>query len=416
MKLNGAVTTCVLLALLPVVCCAQPTESSAPEALDKGITPIEENVIDRTVVVTQLHIAQARAYIHRNMLQEASSEISEAQRLMRTLRFDLSSTIAGERITIARKHLEFEPAQQVLQDIPSIYLALEQMKSYLPTNDARQHVEHAETYLKKGDKRAAAKELAAAESALPAIEEELPLLSAEKYVADAAKYLAAAEPKKADAALATAEQRMTANAAAGETPIQRAERNLWQATRNYSAGHIPEAKIYLDQAAESLGMAARTGIASAQEEIRKLSEQIARLKVQIDKGDKDRQSIMQSFWERGKALAERSGDYLFARIEKGKSNALEDGLIEAKLHLAYARSYQLTAVEPELAVQEIERAESYLEQVRKQIRADPAAKRKLAAAVKELEYLKVHPNKSEAGARQRYDWIKATLKELLQKL
>lgn len=409
MKVICAVASTALIACMTVVCHA--ADSSHPNELDKGITPIEERVIDRTAVITQLHIAQARAYLHKNMLPKAKAEIAQTQRLMHTLRYDLSSTVASERISIARRHLEFETAHQVLQDLQPIYLALEQMKNYLPTDNARQHINQAETYLKKGDKQGAERELASADGTLPAIEEKFPL--PEKYLANAAKFLAAGEPKRADAALAVAEQRMLAAAVAGESPVLRAEKNLRQAAGNYSAGHIPEAKRYLDQAAEYLAMAARTGISAAQKEIGKLSEEIARLNGQIDKGDKGQQSIVQSFWERGEALAERSGDYLVAQMERGKSSSGEDDLTEAKLHVAYARSYQLTAGEPELAVKEIELAESYLEKVRKNRETTPAARKKLAAIIKELEYLKVHPEKSEAGARNRYDAIKTTLKALI---
>ena len=412
MKLMRALASSVLITCLPLVCQAQATQATTAEAQDKSITPIEEQVIDRTVIVAQLHIAQARAYIHKHALQKAKNEVTEAQRLMHALRYDLSSTVAGERISIARRHLEFETTGKVMQDLPAVYRAIEQMKGYLATDDAKRHVTKAESFLKTGDKVNADRELALAQNSLPAIEEELPLLTTEKYLAAAARQLSAGDPKKADLALEVAERSMLA--ATAETPIQRAERNLRQATREYATGHLPEAKTDLDQAAQYLAMAARTGLETAQEEIGKLTEEIVRLKGQIAKGDKDRQSIVQSFWERGKALAERSGDYLVARLESEKRNPVKENLIEAKMHVAYARSYQLTAGEPELVVKEIERAESYLDQVRKTGPADPVTVRKLAALVKELEYLKLHPAKSEAGTGIRYNAIKTALNDLLK--
>jgi hypothetical protein len=415
MKVIKSSIFCCLIICLPLVCNAESTDSNSPEALDNDIPPIEQGVIDRTVVVTQLHIAQARGYIHRNAPDKAKREIVAAQKLMHTLRYDLSSSVAGDGIAVARKHLEYESAQRVLQDLPAIYHALDQAKGYLPTEDARQHLAQAEKYLKSGDKPRASKELAAADGALPEVEMELPLLRAEKYVVQAANYLAAGELKKADAALGIAEQRMLTASPAGESPLQQAERNLRQASRYSAVGQFPEAKRYLDEAARYLALAAKTGMAAAQQEVAKLSEDLARMKGELDKGDKDRQSIVQSFWERGKALAERSGDYLAARLEKGKSGGEENQLIEARLHVAYAKSYQLTAADPETAVKEIERAQWYLAKVAAKKSTDTAARRQLAQAVKELEYLKAHPEKSAVGARQRYDSVKSTLKELIQK-
>ena len=114
MKLMRALASSVLITCLPLVCQAQATQATTAEAQDKSITPIEEQVIDRTVIVAQLHIAQARAYIHKHALQKAKNEVTEAQRLMHALRYDLSSTVAGERISIARRHLEFETTGKVM--------------------------------------------------------------------------------------------------------------------------------------------------------------------------------------------------------------------------------------------------------------------------------------------------------------
>jgi len=199
----------------------------------------------------------------------------------------------------------------------------------------------------------------------------------------------------------------------GESSLQRAERNLRQASRNYSTGRLPQAKAYLDKGAEYLAMAAHSGLVNAHQEIAKLSDELGRLKRQFDQGDKEKE--LKSLWERGKALGERSGDYLSARLEQGSGKMVgEDNLIEARLHVAYAQSYQLTAEEPAEAGKELERAAAYLEKARQERQADPALRRKLEELLKQITYLKQYVQKSDADTRERYEKLKVELKELTE--
>lgn len=168
----------------------------------KSITPQEEAVIDRTTVDVLRHIVQARIYIHKEVPGKAGYEVTEAVRLLRTIRDNLSSKVVKDHIWIARKHLEFEPTAEVLDDLPSIY-ALDDIDSYLPTDKARQHIDQAKEFLERKDKRKAEGELALADKSLVSIELELPLLSAEKYILNAQVYLSRKNNSEADRAILT---------------------------------------------------------------------------------------------------------------------------------------------------------------------------------------------------------------------
>lgn len=410
MKNILVITLSALAALMPLACQAQPTERSTSPQLYKALPPSEYLAIDRMVVLAQRRIAQARADLYAKRMAKARAHIAEARTFIHTLRYDLSSTVADDRIEIARTHLEYESPQQVSHDLRLIYPALEQISDYLPTDKAKRHVDQAGEYLKNGDRRAAEKELASAEGSLPQLEEERPLLSAEKYVAKAYSDLAEGHSRQADAALRVAEQRMALTASARQTPIRQAETTLKLANTYYSEGRIPEAGRYLEAASASLDKAAKTINTAAKQEVARLSSEIAGMKEELAKGGKEHQPIVQSFWERGKALAERSADYLIAGVQTAFG---EDELIEAKLHTEYAKSYQLTASEPNQAYKEIDRAESCIGKAGKDRRMDTAARKKLDAVMKDLEYLKSHPEKT-ASARNRYNSAIARLKDLIQ--
>ncbi len=393
------------------------TVPHAPGKLYMSIPPQEKTVIARTAVVVQRRIAQARADIHNKAFKKAVYEAYEAARLMRTMRDNLSSSMARDLISIAMKHLEYEPAKKALQDLPPIYASLDEIQDYLPTDKARRHIDRAGSLLEKDDKRGAEKELALADRSLVSVAVELPVLAAEKYVARAGRYLVERKPGKADAALEAAEREVKAVSPGGENPFHLAYNNLWQATKSYSAGKMAEAKTYISQAKVYLERATMSGNAKGKEEAGKLSGEIAELEAKIDRGGKESGLALKSVWERSEALAERAAEYLAAGYEMGETTlADENELIEAKLHVAYAETYQVTAGEPDKAVEETNKALSYLKKAVRNRLSDKAAVRIISNDEKELNDLKANPDKSGTDIEERYDAVKSDLSKLIQEI
>ncbi len=311
----------------------------------KSITPQVESTIANTVIVALRQISQARADIHRKTLANARHDLAEAARLMESIRDDLSTAIAKNLIRIARNHLEYERAQQVLHDLPLIYSSLDRISVYLPTDKARLHIDRAKGYLERNDKGEADRELALANKSLIVVEVEQPLLGLQRYVTKAQGYLTAGNAGKADEALQIAEQRAMALYSGVNSPLVQAKRHIWLAFRNYSLARHAEAKTHLEQARNYLNRAAAGGSAKGKEEAGKLSQEVSELEKEMAGDGMVAESALKAAWEKSEALVERSTAYLDAGISDQETTLKgESDLIEARLHVAYAETYQVTRV------------------------------------------------------------------------
>jgi hypothetical protein len=383
----------------------------------KSIPPQEELVIDRTTVDALRHIVQARAYIHEKAPGKAGYEVAETVRLLRTIRDNLSPKLVRDRIWIARKHLEFEPASEILGDFPAIYAALDDIDIYLPTDKAKRHIDRAREHLEKKDKREADRELELADKSLVSVEVEIPLLSVGNYIFSAQEYLNTNNDEKADRALKIAEQKTQAVSLIVGSPLRAAQRSFRGAIKQYSAGKMAEARMYVEQAKASLEQVLKLGDTTAREEAGKLYKDVTDLERKINKGGKAGRTALMAALEKSQALIEREAEYLAAGWAKAEATKpLENMMIEAKLHVAYAETYQVTAGEPANAVKELDKAEHYLAKALKNESLGIAAQQNIRAMTKKLEDLKLHPEKSDSSIEESYDAIKAELGGMIQRM
>lgn len=421
--MNMVFRCCTLLSTLPFIAlfvveaCAQMPQSEIAVPY-KSITPGVDSAIYRTGIRAMVHISGARSHIHHNELPNARRELAEAVRLMDSIRDDLSTMPARDLIRIARKHLEYEQTRQVLQgDLPAIFAALNQESVYLPTDKALLHAGRAESYLQRDDKQKADRELALAEKSLIVVEVELPLLRSQQYVNKAQGYLAAGEAGKADAALQVAEQRVMALTAAMNSPLSLAKENLWLAFRNYSTARGPEAKTFLERARNYLDMAASGANAWDKEEAGKLSHEIADLEMKLPNGGKATESAFKMAFEKGEALVERSAAYLSAGLSEAETTLKgENSLIEARLHVAFARIYQITANDPEKAAKELDTARSYLHKALTGTLAGPSDRKVIGEIDGLLLGLKADTHKHGTDVQERYDTADEQLSGLIKEL
>jgi hypothetical protein len=392
---------------------AQMTQSDFGIAY-KSITPQVESTIGRTAVIALRHISQARSAIHRKDLPGARRDLSEAERLMVTLRDDLSTTTVKSFIQIARKHLEHEQAKRVLQDLPPIYSSLELISVYLPTDKAKLHVDRAKNHLEKNDKMGAERELALSDKSLIIIEVELPLLKMQRYVAEAQKYIAGENALKADAALQGAEQRAMALYTGINSPLFHTRQNLWLTFQNYSTAtradtgkSISNARKYLDKIALNIGT-------KEKEEVGKLSSELGELEKKFNAEGKVAESDLKAVWEKSKALSERSAAYLSADLSEAETTlGVESSLIEAKLHVTYAETYQVTTSEPDKAIKELDIAHSYLEKAANNRLTEASDRKKIHEIRNILLDLKLTPKENDITVQDRYDTVIKELSDLL---
>ena len=270
--------------------------------------------------------------------------------------------------------------------------------------------------MERKEQKEAERELELADKSLVSVEMEIPLLSAEKYISNAQRYLNNKNDEKADLALKLAEQKTHAVSIIAGSPLRAAKRSFWLAIKQYSAGKIAEARMYVEQAKASLEQAVKMRDVMQSEETGKLYKDVADLERKINKGGKAGGTALMAAWEKSQALIEREAEYLAAGLQKAKAvKPRENLLIEAKLHVACAETYQVTAGEPANAVREIARAETYLGKLLKVNSADRAVVQKISTVEKELEDLKTHSEKNDAAMRDQYEAIRTELGGLIQR-
>jgi hypothetical protein len=417
MKRNYRVGSAAITLILTMIFVAPSRAQLDSPVPYKSITPQVESTIEKTAIIALRRISQARSDIHRKAWASARRELAEAARLMESIRDDLSTSTAKSLIRVARKHLELEHPQQVQHDLPPIYSSLDLISVYLPTDKAKMHIDRAKGYLGRNDKRGADRELILADRSLIVIEVELPLLNAQRYVTKAQKYLNANDARKADEALQVAEQRAMALYTGVNSPLYQAKKNIWLAFWNYSTARKSDARAYLEQARENLGKAAAGGSATEKEEAAKLLNEVTELEKKLAGEGKVAESALKTAWEKSEALAERSMAYLSAGLSEVETTLKgENNLIEAKLHVAYAETYQVTTEEPDKVVKELDMAESYLKKATQDMLVDKTSRKKISEIQKALLVLKANPNKSDVVVKERYEYIKNELSNLIQEL
>jgi hypothetical protein len=353
-------------------------------------------------------------------LASARRDLAEAGRLLATVRDDLVTGPVKNLIQIVRKHLEYEQAPQVVQDFPMIYSSLVMISGYLPTDKAKLHIDRAKQDLERNDKRGADRELALADDSLIIVEVEFPLSTTQQTVETAQGYLGAGKPGKADAVLKTAEEvaiTLYTGVNSPTLPLFEAKKNLWLALRGYPTPKVADQGPFLEQARINMEKAANGRSGARSEEAGKLSKEISGLEQKLSSQGQVAIPEVKGAWEKSKALAERDADYLADGWEKEMAGqAREDNLIEAKLHFAYAESYQMTTAEPAKAVGELNKTEAYLAKALKSGSLGLDARRKITTLAKEVEHVKLHTEKRDDAVQQSYDAISTELNGMVHRM
>jgi len=395
---------------------AQSPRDSSPMP-EGSISPQVESTLERTAAVALRHISEARFDINRKALPHAHREMSAAVRLLKTIRDDLSTATPRSLIRTARNHLKYDTAAQVLNDLTSLDDSLDRISTYLPTDKTRSHIDKARMYLVGGDTRGAERELDRADRSLKIVEIDLPLLKCLRYVTVAEGYIAARNPDKANEVLKLAERTARALYRAEHIPLNRAKQDLWLAYRNNSTQRKERLLLFLERARESLGQASPGMSPAGQEEIGSLSREISTLRQRQAVHEPIAEATLKGLWERCQALVERSAAYLSAGLSEAETTLSgENDLIEARLHVAYAETYQVTTGEPDKATGELAKASGYLEHASGSRTVSPADRKKLQGIGSILDYLNAHSDKGDAAVQDRYDAVTDELDGLIQNM
>jgi len=181
-------------------------------------------------------LAEARGAIQEKDASSARAELRKAENLLDLIRSTLPTAVVKDRIWVARRHLEYEEAQQVVPDLVPIDQELILLEDFVPTGEARSHLEKARRLLESGDKQAGLEELEAVDAAVVYEEVDLPISETEAHVSRALSELAIGETEKADAALEAAENSVQIIVAAARGPLTKGS----SAAGGRATGHTGE--------------------------------------------------------------------------------------------------------------------------------------------------------------------------------
>jgi hypothetical protein len=227
--------------------------------------------------------------------------------------------------------------------------------------------------------------------------------------------LTANELHAADRELQSVEDRVHFVAIFPQAPITLTKKSLWRATRDYAAGKYAAAKADLKQADTYLKQAAENADEKTRKEVKELVQDIVTLEGKVGKGKKESGAKITNLWERSEALSKREAEHISTGWQEVRhQNRLMRYLIEAKLHLAYAESYQFTTGEIAKAKVEIHDTEAYLKSAAEQVASK--MKSKINASEKMVNQINADLNSNKKTVRARYEKIKSDLRQLIRDL
>jgi len=193
------------------------------------------------------------------------------------------------------------------------------------------------------------------------------------------------------------------------------KKSLWQAVKDYAAGKYAAAGEALDKAAAYLKKATQSTDEKTREKAKKLSKDIDALRGKVKKGGKTTEAAISNLWERSKALSEREAERVSTGWQKLRSESkVKTDLIEAKLHIAYAGTYQFITDNANKAGAEIDKAEGYLNSAAEN--ANSKVKTKIDAVEKKMDDLKKDLHSKKEAAKMRYEIVKGDLRQLIKDL
>jgi len=400
---------------IPVVARAETEGGTVQVGPGKKLTLEEESAISRSAVKILLHIAQAREAIHHKDLDVAREALRKSMMRIEVIKSKLPTVKAKDLISVARIHLSYESAGDVLPDLMPIYGSLNALEGLVSVETARDHVRKAEQNLRESMEKEAQKELLLAGEALIDTETDLPLDNAANFIVAAYGHLLVNEPEKADTELKAAEKAVRIVGISIYSPLFNAGRVLHDSWEKSLAGRFGEAKMDLQEARGYLVEEFGQGYAAFQGQVQDLLKDTEAVLDRVEQGGEKTASHIKGLERKAKALYKRSSEYAIAGLEETDEGSKPKAeLIEAKMHIAYADIYHSTMVDEEKAEAEMEQAESYLEKACEQVSEQTRTKIETVRA--NLVYLKKHRQKADNSIHLRYEEMSQELSRIIQNL
>jgi hypothetical protein len=340
-----------------------------PPLFSWTVTTEEAHFVSSAAMEALRHVAQARADIYegkmlgqnRKEIARAMQQINKADSLLSTIRYVSPATELRDRIWVARKHLEFDTSQAVLEDLVPIYSSLQEAARYIPAEEVKQHLDEAKRSLQRNNKRVAGQELNAAEKLIIYSQIDLPVYAARQNISQARVDLASNKLDQAQQALKRVEGSVMFLSESTESPLTRAQGSLGDAVKQYAVNARDVAKADVTTAVGYLQAAAADSDKLTRDAIVSLVADAKALEAKIDKGEHDTGAALTALWQRVKALSEHRTEHASIKWRVPSSNAqLTSDLVEAKLHVLNADIDRFITGDAKEAVAELQTAQSFV--------------------------------------------------------
>ncbi len=386
-KLKPVILALALVALGPLTNASAPaadsgektaaTPQATPQAMppttpptppQTAITSDEEAAIATAGVKALRYLSQIRANVHNGTIQEVDANLGKVETLLETIQAAVPTSGVRDRIWIAKKHLEYESAMEVLPDLTPIYASLDELAHFMPVDEARKHIDQAKEQLTADDKAKAHAALDVADATLQFTEVDLPLSVTRRLLGEAKKSLAANDADRADQALKSAEDSLVYLSVAIQQPLFRAKAMLWRAVLDFEAGNVSLAQTDLEAAIADLDTATQSDQKATREAASAALPQAKQFLATLESGN-DIGARLRGLVGRTQALADRSVQYVATGWARYRApSPYKADLIEARLHVEYARIDRFTGHDLSQAKQELGTAAQLLGQAADQAR------------------------------------------------
>jgi hypothetical protein len=365
---------------------AKQAQDDIGDAATSLAAAAQRDAIASAALRTLRFITQARNAIHNNDLDQARQNVQQAQELLALVAAARPAVRLREHIWVASQHMDYETAEDVIDDLTLIDAELLRLNDLMPTAKAHRHLQAAQALLMKNDTRAARQELERLEASLIFTEFDLPLAACEQQILAAQEALARNQPAAADKNLVAAEESIQFITLGGSAPLVNARTHLSRAAKNYSDDYYAAAKADLTQASEWLRRAGKGADEKTRKEANKLAAEIDTLKGKLDTEAGNHAPTLSTFLHRNMALIEREAEDLWLRY-KGQqtANITLRKLLDAKTHLYYAGHDLDRGRNTDTIRKELESTDRYLEEALS--KAEPPVRKRIMQLREEVHAL-----------------------------
>jgi len=399
---------------IPHTIWAKQAQEDVSDAVTSTATAAaQRGAIASAALRTLRHITRARSAIHNNDLDQARQDIQQARELLELVEAARPAARLKEHIWVVRQHMDYETAEDIIDDLTLIDAELLSLGDIISTAKAHRHLQNAQGFMMKNNTEAARQELDRLEASLVFTEFDLPLATCEQQILAAQEALTRDQPAAADKNLVAAEESIQFITLGGSAPLVSARTHLSRAAKNYHDEYFAAAKADLAQAGEWLRRAGKDVDEKGRKEAQKLAADIDTLKDKIDTEADDHLHTLGNFLHRSAVLIEREAEDLWLRYKRQQAeNRTLRKLLDAKMHLFYAEHDLAKGRDADAIRKELKFTDRYLEEALSE--AEPPERERISELRKEVRALEADLNGDSKQAIIRYEQAMVDLRQLIQ--